>query len=78
MFMPYHLYYDTQTMMKNIVFCIYKKQVFDLGEKFFIGDSSDDLPNQCSSNSGPNMFKNLLPSVGPKSWQGHILSLQPH
>lgn len=28
-FMPYQLYYDTQTMTKNIVFCIRKQQVLD-------------------------------------------------
>ncbi|KIK44260.1 hypothetical protein CY34DRAFT_23175 [Suillus luteus UH-Slu-Lm8-n1] len=41
-FMPYQLYYDTQTMTKNIVFCIRKQQVLDPREKFFIGDSGDD------------------------------------
>ncbi|KAG2336359.1 hypothetical protein BDR05DRAFT_896821, partial [Suillus weaverae] len=41
-FMPYQLYYDTQTMTKNIVFCICKQQVLDPQEKFFIGDSGDN------------------------------------
>jgi hypothetical protein len=41
-FMPYQLYYDTQTMTKNIIFCICKQQVLDPQEKFFIGDSGDD------------------------------------
>jgi hypothetical protein len=40
--MPYQLYYNTQTMTKNIVFCIRKQQVLDPREKFFIGDSGDD------------------------------------
>ncbi|KAG1855137.1 hypothetical protein C8R48DRAFT_749469 [Suillus tomentosus] len=33
-FMPYQLYYDTHTMVKNIMFCIRKQQVLDPGEKF--------------------------------------------
>ncbi|KAG2065211.1 hypothetical protein BDR04DRAFT_1033349, partial [Suillus decipiens] len=41
-FMPYQLYYDMQTMTKNIIFCIRKQQVLDPREKFFIGDSGDD------------------------------------
>lgn len=41
-FIPYQLYYDTQTMMENIVFCIRKQQVLDPREKFFIGDSGDN------------------------------------
>lgn len=41
-FMPYQLYYDTHTMVKNIMFCIQKQQVLDPKEKFFIGDSGDD------------------------------------
>ncbi|KAG2035573.1 hypothetical protein BDR03DRAFT_867885 [Suillus americanus] len=41
-FMPYQLYYDTHTMVKNIIFCIWKQQVLDSREKFFVGDSGDD------------------------------------
>ncbi|KAG2740438.1 hypothetical protein P692DRAFT_201728137, partial [Suillus brevipes Sb2] len=41
-FMPYQLYYDTHTMVKNIMFCIRKQQILDPGEKFFVGDSGDD------------------------------------
>ncbi|KAG1837067.1 hypothetical protein C8R48DRAFT_782809 [Suillus tomentosus] len=41
-FMPYQLYYDTHTMVKNIMFCIHKQQVLDPGEKFFLRDSGDD------------------------------------
>ncbi|KAG2044115.1 hypothetical protein BDR03DRAFT_977769 [Suillus americanus] len=41
-FMPYQLYYNTHTMVKNLVFCIWKQQILDPGEKFFVGDSGDD------------------------------------
>ncbi|KAG1718200.1 hypothetical protein EDD22DRAFT_855598 [Suillus occidentalis] len=41
-FMPFQLYYDTQTAVKNIVFNIAKQQVLDRNSPFFLGDCRDD------------------------------------
>jgi hypothetical protein len=41
-FMPFQLYYDTQTCVKNIIFNITKQQILDLFASFFLGDCGDD------------------------------------
>ncbi|KIK33801.1 hypothetical protein CY34DRAFT_26978 [Suillus luteus UH-Slu-Lm8-n1] len=41
-FMSYQLYYDTQTMAKNAMFCIAKQQNLDSHAPFFLGDVGDD------------------------------------
>ncbi|KAG2116646.1 uncharacterized protein F5147DRAFT_649104 [Suillus discolor] len=41
-FMSYQLYYDTQTMVKNLVFCLAKQQTLDPYAPFFLGDVGDD------------------------------------
>ncbi|KAG1862950.1 hypothetical protein C8R48DRAFT_748149 [Suillus tomentosus] len=41
-FMSYQLYYDTQTMVKNSVFCLTKQQTLDPHAPFFLGDVGDD------------------------------------
>ncbi|KAG1861685.1 hypothetical protein F4604DRAFT_1929762 [Suillus subluteus] len=41
-FMSYQLYYDTQTMTKNSMFCIAKQQDLDSHAPFFLGDVRDD------------------------------------
>ncbi|KAG1779870.1 hypothetical protein EV702DRAFT_1178143 [Suillus placidus] len=40
-FMPFQLYYDTQTAVKNIIFNIAKQQLLDPNRSFFLGDSKD-------------------------------------
>lgn len=40
--MSYQLYYDTQTMTKNTIFCLAKQQSFDPYAPFFLGDVGDD------------------------------------
>ncbi|KAG1796095.1 hypothetical protein EV424DRAFT_1334292, partial [Suillus variegatus] len=41
-FMSYQLYYDTQTMTKNSMFCITKQQDLDSHAPFFLGNVRDD------------------------------------
>ncbi|KAG1763978.1 hypothetical protein EV702DRAFT_1182661 [Suillus placidus] len=41
-FLSYQLYYDTHTMVKNIVLCIMKQQILDPRASFFLGDTGDD------------------------------------
>ncbi|KAG1841281.1 hypothetical protein F4604DRAFT_1939552 [Suillus subluteus] len=41
-FMSYQLYYDTQTMTKNAIFCLAKQQSLDPYAPFFLGDVGDD------------------------------------
>ncbi|KAG1841139.1 hypothetical protein DFJ58DRAFT_732592 [Suillus subalutaceus] len=41
-FMPFQLYYDTQTAVKNVIFNIAKQQVLDRNASFFLGDCGDD------------------------------------
>ncbi|KAG1751967.1 hypothetical protein EDD22DRAFT_850668 [Suillus occidentalis] len=41
-FMPFQLYYDTQTAVKNVIFNIAKQQVLDRNSPFFLGDCGDD------------------------------------
>jgi hypothetical protein len=40
--MSYQLYYDTQMMVKNSVFCLTKQQVLDPHAPLFLGDVGDD------------------------------------
>ncbi|KAG1784491.1 uncharacterized protein HD556DRAFT_1451724 [Suillus plorans] len=42
LFMPFQLYYDTQTSVKGVVFNIAKQQLLDLRASFFLGDCGDD------------------------------------
>ncbi|KIN93972.1 hypothetical protein M404DRAFT_169549, partial [Pisolithus tinctorius Marx 270] len=41
-FMPDQLYYDTQTMVKNTIFCIAKQQWLDASFPFYLPDVGDD------------------------------------
>lgn len=41
-FMPNQLYYDSQTLVKNAIFCIVKQQRLDASEPFFLPDVGDD------------------------------------
>ncbi|KAG2150792.1 hypothetical protein DEU56DRAFT_908430 [Suillus clintonianus] len=41
-FMPFQLYYNTQTAIKNIILNIAKQQVLDRNTSFFLGDCGDD------------------------------------
>ncbi|KAG1761169.1 hypothetical protein EDD22DRAFT_954319 [Suillus occidentalis] len=41
-FMSYQLYYNTQTMTKNAIFCLAKQQSLDPYSPFFLGDVGDD------------------------------------
>ncbi|KAG1782210.1 hypothetical protein EV702DRAFT_1240022 [Suillus placidus] len=41
-FMPFQLYYDTQTAVKNIIFNITKQQLLDPNGSFFLRDCGDD------------------------------------
>ncbi|KAG2031646.1 hypothetical protein BDR03DRAFT_831899, partial [Suillus americanus] len=41
-FMSYQLYYDTQTAIKNIMFCCTKQQNLDPNAPFYLGDVGDD------------------------------------
>jgi hypothetical protein len=41
-FMSYQLYYDTQTTVKNVMFCCTKQQILDLNAPFYLGDVGDD------------------------------------
>ncbi|KAG2029670.1 hypothetical protein BDR03DRAFT_880219 [Suillus americanus] len=41
-FMPFQLYYDTQTCVKNVMFNITKQQLLDPYESFFLGDCGDN------------------------------------
>ncbi|KAG1847481.1 hypothetical protein C8R48DRAFT_615602, partial [Suillus tomentosus] len=41
-FLSNQLYYDTHTMLKNVVFCITKQQILDPRASFFLGDTGDD------------------------------------
>ena len=41
-FMPNQLYYDSQTLVKNVIFCIAKQQQLDASESFFLPDVRDD------------------------------------
>ncbi|KAI5994112.1 hypothetical protein F5J12DRAFT_726460, partial [Pisolithus orientalis] len=41
-FMPDQLYYDTQTMVKNAIFCIAKQQQLDASFPFYLPDVGDD------------------------------------
>ncbi|KAG2120169.1 hypothetical protein BD769DRAFT_1671813 [Suillus cothurnatus] len=42
LFMPFQLYYDTQTSVKSAMFSITKQQLLDLRMSFFLGDCRDD------------------------------------
>lgn len=42
LFMPFQLYYNTQTCVKNVIFNIAKQQLLDLYESFFLGDCGDN------------------------------------
>jgi hypothetical protein len=41
-FMSYQLYYDTQTAVKNVMFCCTKQQILDPNAPFYLGDVGDD------------------------------------
>lgn len=41
-FMSYQLYYDTQTAVKNVIFCCAKQQILDPNAPFYLGDIGDD------------------------------------
>ncbi|KAG6380410.1 hypothetical protein JVT61DRAFT_8533 [Boletus reticuloceps] len=41
-FMPNQLYYDSQTLVKNVIFCIAKQQRLDASQPFFLPDIGDD------------------------------------
>ncbi|KAG1863503.1 hypothetical protein C8R48DRAFT_560697, partial [Suillus tomentosus] len=41
-FMSYQLYYDTQTAVKNAMFCCAKQQILDPNTPFYLGDVGDD------------------------------------
>ncbi|KAG9309942.1 hypothetical protein JVU11DRAFT_9974 [Chiua virens] len=41
-FMPNQLYYDSQTLVKNVIFCIAKQQRLDASQPFFLLDVGDD------------------------------------
>jgi hypothetical protein len=41
-FMLYQLYYDTQTTVKNAMFCCTKQQILDPNAPFYLGDVGDD------------------------------------
>ena len=41
-FMPNQLYYDSQTLVKNIIFCVAKQQRLDASQPFFLPDVGDD------------------------------------
>jgi hypothetical protein len=40
--MSYQLYYDTQTAVKNAMFCCTKQQILDPNAPFYLGDVGDD------------------------------------
>ncbi|KAG9309782.1 hypothetical protein JVU11DRAFT_10156 [Chiua virens] len=40
--MPNQLYYDSQTLVKNVIFCIAKQQCLDASQPFFLLDVGDD------------------------------------
>ncbi|KAG1837325.1 hypothetical protein DFJ58DRAFT_734444 [Suillus subalutaceus] len=42
LFMPFQLYYDTQTCVKNVIFNITKQQLLDPYKSFFLGDCGDN------------------------------------
>ncbi|KAG1905536.1 uncharacterized protein F5891DRAFT_1183480 [Suillus fuscotomentosus] len=42
LFMPFQLYYNTQTCVKNVIFNIAKQQLLDPYESFFLDDCRDD------------------------------------
>lgn len=41
-FMPNQLYYNSQTLIKNVIFCIAKQQRLDASQPFFLPDVGDD------------------------------------
>ena len=41
-FMPNQLYYSSQTLIKNVIFCIAKQQRLDASQPFFLPDVGDD------------------------------------
>lgn len=41
-FMSYQLYYDTQTAVKNVIFCCAKQQILDPNAPFYLGDVGND------------------------------------
>lgn len=70
-FMPHQLYGDTQTTVKNTIFCLAKQQLLDGTQPFYLYDTGDDkleelFGNVCMQGGhNPNFsFKQLVDQLG--------------
>ncbi|KAH9937097.1 uncharacterized protein B0H18DRAFT_925397 [Fomitopsis serialis] len=70
-FMPHQLYGDTQTTVKNVIFCIAKQQLLDGNQRFYLYDTGDDKLEELFGNvrmqggHNPNFsFKQLVDRLG--------------
>ncbi|KAG2125172.1 hypothetical protein DEU56DRAFT_873149 [Suillus clintonianus] len=67
-FMPFQLYYNTQTAIKNIIFTITKQQVLDLYTSFFLGCSYAQAIDRLGA------AKDIDGHLSLSKWIGDIIS----
>ncbi|KAG2131051.1 hypothetical protein DEU56DRAFT_757676 [Suillus clintonianus] len=86
-FMPNQLYYDVQTLIKNIIFCIAKQQKLDATQPFTLLDTGDDpiellfvFLRMCGGHNSAVNYKQALDRlesvdhINRSMWVGDIIS----
>ncbi|KAG2132414.1 hypothetical protein DEU56DRAFT_739455, partial [Suillus clintonianus] len=83
-FMPNQLFYDTQTLVKNAVFCIKKQQNLDLNAPFTLLDTGDDslellfmFLRMCGGHNSAINYKQSLDRLGATRDMGGVYARNP-